>query len=169
MDEFLRLQNFQDYLQKQQSKRACKNASSSKHHFCSFHQTHDHNADDCPGFQKSSQDGIESGKIRIVDNQTPSSNKPSSSWEDDIYHSDRLATRIYWRLKYDKNISFPSQNKNKNLKQVKCIEYCIFYDLYSHPIRKCYEFKKFVQLQYDLAHICLTKDLAIFLGKNIVP
>lgn len=46
MDEFLGLQNFKDYLQKQQLKRAHKNVSSSKHPFCSFHQTHDHYVDD---------------------------------------------------------------------------------------------------------------------------
>lgn len=40
---------------------------------------------------------------------------------------------------------------------------------YSHSLGNCKSFIDFFQDQYDLAHIDLTTNIALFLGEEVVP
>lgn len=55
----------------------------------------------------------------------------------------RFATTIFWKLKYDNNVDFSFVKFNKKHKEGS--EHYIFYHGSSHSLRKCKEFKEFVQ------------------------
>lgn len=148
MGDLLRIQDFKDHLARQQAIHAHKSASSSKTHFCSFHQTHDHHVDDCSDFQNSIKELINSDKVKIIDDN-PSYSKNNSFPQSQnnkltlINDQDRLATRIFWKLKYDKNVVFPFVKFSTKHKEGS--GYCLFHHGGSHSLGKCKEFKEFIQ------------------------
>lgn len=84
-----------------------------------------------------------------------------------IDNQEKLATRIFWILKYDKHVMSPFiryDNKNKQGD-----EYCLFHRSSSHSLENYKAFKEFVQDQYDRACIALTIGLAIFIGEEVRP
>lgn len=55
---------------------------------------------------------IDSGKVKIIDDNPSSSNSNSclqsqKNKPTPIHDEEQLSTRIFWKLKYDKNIVFP--------------------------------------------------------------
>lgn len=111
MDDLLRIQNFKEYLGRNINYHPSKGASLSNTPFCSYHQTHDHYANDCSDFQKIMQESVDNGTIKIIDenpsysnNTCPTSQEKRSNLIDD---QDKLSSRIFCRLKYDNNVVFP--------------------------------------------------------------
>lgn len=70
-------------------------------------------------------------------------------------------------MKFDKNVGFPFVKFNTKHKEVSGNS--LFHHGGSHSLGTRKALKEFVQEQYDLARICLSTDLALFMGEKVVP
>lgn len=169
-DDLLRVPKPKDYFEKNKLCYPSKGSSSSNYLFFSYHQNHSHHANDCPNFKKRIQGLIDNGTIRIIEDNLPPSNYPCPTSQEirptPIDDQEKLATRIFWRLKYDNNVIFTFIKLNHNYKNIDNDEICLFYRSYTYFLRNRKVFKAFFRDQYDQARIALITDLALFLVKR---
>lgn len=94
------------------------------------------------------QELVDNGTIKITDDNSSSNNHCPTSQEtrlNPIDDQEKLATRTFSRLKYDKNVVCLFIEINHNSKHKEGNEHFLFHRNYSLFLGKCKAFKTFVQ------------------------